>query len=107
MAKPEVYKQLSIRQSNRWYYWRYEQAPPIPVQDIASLSANTLLIPATPAIATQLKQIDEDDLIYLKGKLVEVTTADGWQWRSSLRRHDTGAGACELMLVEDVRVIDN
>lgn len=45
MAKPEVYKQLSIRQSNRWYYWRYEQAPPIPVQDIASLSANTHLIP--------------------------------------------------------------
>ncbi len=107
MAKPEVYKQLSIRQSNRWYHWRYEHAPPIPVQEIASLSANTHLIPATPAIATQLKQIDEDDLIYLKGKLVEVTAADGWQWRSSLSRHDTGAGACELMLVEDVRVIAN
>lgn len=107
MAKPEVYKQLSIRQSNRWYHWRYEQAPPIPVQEIASMSANTHLIPATPAIATQLKQIDEDDLIYLKGKLVEVTAADGWQWRSSLSRHDTGAGACELMLVEDVRIIEN
>ena len=107
MAKPEVYKQLSIRQSNRWYHWRYEHAPPIPVQEIASLSANTHLIPATPAIATQLKQIDEDDLIYLKGKLVEVTAADGWQWRSSLSRHDTGAGACELMLVEDVRIIEN
>lgn len=84
MAKPEVYKQLSIRQSNRWYHWGYEQAPPIPVEEIASLSANTHLIPATPAIATQLKQIDEDDLIYLKGKLVEVTATDGWQWRSSL-----------------------
>ena len=107
MAKPEVYKQLSIRQSNRWYHWRYEQTPPIPVQEIARLSANTHLIPATSAVATQLKRIDEDDLIYLKGKLVEVTAADGWQWRSSLSREDTGAGACELMLVEDVRVIEN
>ena len=107
MAKPEVYKQLSIRQSNRWYHWRYEQAPPIPVQDITSLSANTHLIPATPAVATQLKRVDEDDLIYLKGKLVEVTAADGWQWRSSLSREDTGVGACELMLVEDVRIIEN
>ena len=41
MAKPEVYKQLSIHQSNRWYHWRYEQTPPIPVQEIARLSANT------------------------------------------------------------------
>ena len=49
-----------------------------------------------------VKQIDEDDLIYLKVELVEVTAADGWQWRSSLSRHDAGAGACELMLVEDI-----
>lgn len=68
-------------------------------------SANTHLIPATKAIAKQLAQIDQDNLIYLKGQLVEVKAADGWTWRSSLSRDDTGAGACELMLVEEVRVI--
>jgi hypothetical protein len=70
-------------------------------------SANTHLIPATKAIAKQLAQIDQDDLIYLKGHLVEVKAADGWMWRSSLSRDDTGNGACELMLVEEVRVISS
>ena len=105
MADPAVYKKLSIRQSNRWYYWRYENAPPIPVNEISSQSANTHLIPATKAIAKQLAQIDQDNLIYLKGQLVEVKAQDGWTWRSSLSREDTGNGACELMLVEEVRVI--
>lgn len=107
MADPAVYKQLSIRQSNRWYHWRYENAPPIPVREIETQSANTHLIPATKAIAKQLAQIDQDDLIYLKGQLVEVKSSDGWTWRSSLSREDTGGGACELMLVEEVRVISN
>lgn len=107
MADPEVYKQLSIRQSNRWYHWRYENAPPIPVREIEMQSANTHLIPASKQIAKQLKQIDRDDLIYLKGQLVEVKSSDGWTWRSSLSREDTGGGACELMLVEEVRVISN
>ena len=107
MAKPEVYKQLSIRQSNRWYHWRYENNPPIPVNEISTHSANTHLIPATADIAQKLKNIDKDDLISLKGQLVEVTATDGWAWRSSLSRDDTGAGACELMLVEEVRVISS
>lgn len=107
MADPEVYKQLSIRQSNRWYHWRYENSPPIPVREIEMQSANTHLIPASKQIAKQLKAIDQDDLIYLKGQLVEVKSSDGWTWRSSLSREDTGGGACELMLVEEVRVISN
>jgi hypothetical protein len=65
------------------------------------------LIPASKAIAQQLAQIDQDDLIYLKGQLVEVKSSDGWTWRSSLSREDTGNGACELMLVEEVRVVSN
>ena len=103
MADPAVYKQLSIRQSNRWYYWRYENQPPIPRHEIEIQSANTHLIPANTAVAKQLAEIDQDDLIYLKGHLVEVKAGDGWTWRSSLSREDTGNGACELMLVEEVR----
>lgn len=72
MIDPAVYKQLSISQSNRWYYWRYENNPPIPVNEISTHSANTHLIPATKVIAKQLAQIDQDNLIYLKGQLVEV-----------------------------------
>ena len=33
-------------------------------------------------------------------ELVEATSEDGWRWRSSLTREDTGARSCELVFVE-------
>jgi hypothetical protein len=30
---------------------------------------------------------------------VQVNTPDGWRWRSSLTREDTGGGACEVVYV--------
>ena len=107
MGREAELKQLSITQSNRWYYWRYENNPPIPLNDIASSSANTHLIPANKVVAQKLADIDVDDMVYLKGQLVEVKSTDGWTWRSSLSRTDTGNGACELMLVEEVREISS
>ena len=107
MAEPQIYKQLSIRQSNRWYYWRYENTPPIDVREIETHSANMHMIPANKEIAKQLSKVQKDDLIYLKGHLVEVRAQDGWIWRSSLTREDTGNGACELFLIEDIRIISS
>ena len=105
MAEPEIYKQLSIRQGNRWYYWRYENTPPIDVREIETHSANMHIIPANKEIAKQIAKVDQDDLIYLKGQLVEVRSQDGWTWWSSLSREDTGNGACELFLIEGIRII--
>lgn len=105
MAEPQVYKQLSFRQSNRWSYWRYENTPPIDVREIETHSANMHIIPANKEIAKQISKVDQDDLIYLQGHLVEVRAQDGWVWRSSLTREDTGNGACELFLVENIRII--
>lgn len=105
MADPVIYRQISIRQSNRWYYWRTESTPPIPLREIEKHSANMHMIPANAAVAKQLKKIKKDDLVYLKGALVEIRADDGWKWRSSLSREDTGNGACELMRVDEVRVL--
>jgi hypothetical protein len=38
------------------------------------------------------------------GYLVEVRGRDGFRWRSSLTREDTGNGACELVWVEKLDV---
>jgi hypothetical protein len=35
---------------------------------------------------------------------VDVSAPDGWQWRSSRTRTDSGAGACEVIWVEDVEL---
>ncbi|ATZ66538.1 MULTISPECIES: hypothetical protein [Acinetobacter] len=102
MAKPEIYKQVEISQRNRWYYWRVDSEPPIALRQIAVQSANMHLVPATEEVAKQLKQIKKDDLVYLKGALIEIQAPDGWRWRSSLSREDTGSGACELMRVDRV-----
>ena len=32
MANPQVYKEIDISQSNRWYYWRVDREPPIPLR---------------------------------------------------------------------------
>ena len=39
-------------------------------------------------------------VVTLRGQLVDATRPDGFTWSTSLRRDDSGAGACELFLVE-------
>jgi hypothetical protein len=36
--------------------------------------------------------------------LIEAQASDGWRWRSSLTREDTGNGACELVLVKSLSI---
>ena len=41
----------------------------------------------------------------LRGYLVQAQAPDGWHWRSSLTREDTGGGACELIFVQALEVL--
>lgn len=102
MADPKVVERLAISQSGRWYHWRYEGAPPIPHREIERSSANMHLIAATPEVARTLGALRRGDLVSLTGYLVEAKGSDGWRWRSSLTRDDTGNGACELIFVQAV-----
>ena len=62
------------------------------------------MIPGNEQIARALLAIQPDQHIRLQGWLVQVEGANGWRWRSSLRRDDSGAGACELVYVCGVEV---
>jgi len=53
-------------------------------------------------VRKQLLAVRRHDLVTLEGYLVEITTAEGFHWRSSLSRDDTGGGACEVMWVTSV-----
>ena len=99
MAEDAVLEALDIRQSGRFFFCRAETFP-IPRRDIETHSANMHMIPASPEIDRRLREVRAGDVIRLRGYLVRVEAADGWQWRSSLSRADTGAGACELVLLE-------
>ncbi len=101
MARAEIAEQFDIRQSGRWYYWRADQLP-IPRHVVETSSANMHLIPANEAIREQLNRMGKDDQLRLRGFLVEASAEDGWRWRSSMSRTDTGNGACEVILVTEV-----
>lgn len=104
MADDAVLHQIEISQRNRWYFWHAAHLP-IPARDVAHHSANVHIIPASTEAADALARIDIDDRVRLAGKLVEVRAQDGWRWRSSLSRTDTGRGSCELLWLERVEVL--
>ena len=103
MSDQAVLEHIDISQSGRFYFWHVERFP-IPQRDIETHSANMHMIPATREVEHQLLNIRAGQLMTLHGYLVEVHAADGWQWRSSLTREDTGSGACELVWVESLEV---
>ncbi|MCB1980250.1 MAG: hypothetical protein M9919_13535 [Burkholderiaceae bacterium] len=106
MAEPAVYRQLDITQGRRWYFYRWRDAPPIPVQEIVESSANMHLIPANAAVEKTLNRAREGATVRLSGHLVQASDASGWRWTSSLSRTDSGANSCELVFVESAQVQD-
>ncbi len=106
MSDQAVLDEIDISQSGRWYRW-YAKQLPIPRRDIERNSANMHLIPADEWVEDTLDDIREGSIVELRGFLVEAKSDDGWRWRSSLTRDDTGARACELVFVERVRLIEN
>jgi len=101
MADPAVLAKVSISQSSRFYYWHVDEWP-IPRREIEIHSANMHMIPASADVERTLKSIRTGQHVHFSGYLVEARAPDGWRWVSSLTREDTGAGACELVWVENI-----
>jgi hypothetical protein len=99
-----VLDKVKISQSSRFYYWRVDEFP-IPRQEIEQSSANMHMIPADATIERRLKDVRPGQTVRIDGWLVEARGSDGWRWRSSLTRNDTGAGACEVIFVRDLQVL--
>jgi len=104
MSDSAVLEQVSISQGNRFYFWRVKEFP-IPREEIERSSANMHMIPADSGIERRLDQVREGQRVRIQGWLVEARGPDGWRWRSSLTRNDTGAGACEVIYVRDIAIL--
>ncbi len=106
MSDQAVLDRLTISQSSRFYWYEYQLPPPISQDAIVRHSANVHIIPADDEVKAECKRLRAGELIHLDGELVEVTGPGISTWRSSLRRDDTGNGACEVLFVEHVWKLD-
>jgi len=90
-------------QGHRFYNYRYDGSTG-QKNMFALHSANVHAVPANAEIRKQLLRLKPGQLVRLSGQLVAAQNTDGQAVRSSLRRDDSGAGACELMVVEQLHI---
>ena len=103
MSDPAIDEWIRWRQSDRWYHSEWNGGLPYSQSYIASHTANVHIIPATDNLDKALRQLEENDLLYLEGYLVDLKVVDGarvGQVKTSLSREDTGDGSCEILYVE-------
>jgi hypothetical protein len=106
MSDPAVISQIHIQQQDRFYYWRVENFP-IPRDEIELSSTNVHLIPAHADQAAQLFALKPGDVVSLEGYLTDVKKPDGFIWNTSRVRDDHGDGACEIMLVQHISILQS
>ena len=101
MSDSRILDRTHLFQASRHLY--YFMPGGVLTPETAKVSAaNTHVIPADDDVLRQLFELKEGDLVRLTGQLVEVTGPRGLTMRSSLRRDDSGDGACEVLYVTTV-----
>lgn len=104
MSDQGVLDRIEITQGGRWYFTRYEYPAPIPDSQIIRHSGNMHMIPANDWVANKLGDVRGGDLIQARGLLVDVDRDDGFYWRTSRTRNDTGNGSCEIFYIEQLHI---
>jgi len=106
MSDNRVLEALKISQGARFYSWRpVTESLQIELGEVTRHSANTHAIPANAAVASKLDRLRVGgQVVHLTGLLVDGARDDGMTIRTSLTRTDSGAGACEFLLVQQVEV---
>ena len=106
LSDNRVLQAFKVSQGARFYSWRpVTESLPIELGEVTRSSANTHVIPADAAVTAKLDRLRlGGQVVHLTGLLVDGTRDDGMTIRTSLTRTDSGAGACEFMLVQQVEV---
>jgi hypothetical protein len=95
-----------LSMSNRFFFYQWENTPPIPPAEIMRSAANNHVIAADRKVASAIGGLRRGQIVEMEGWLVDVTGPDGFRWTTSRRRDDTGNGACEVFYVEKVHAWD-
>ena len=104
MSDTQVLADLELWQQGRFLFWRPRDVPVLTPDAIIRQATNVHVIAANALIAKRLGQLRPGQTVTFIGKLVNASHADGFTWRSSLSREDTGNGACELLYLEHLQI---
>ena len=113
MALTENHKRMDYRMSGSRKIL-YAIKDPSLKQDVGDLEVigryitNNHLIASNSEVEKLIKQIDNGDFVQISGYLVSISWEKGiyhYDLTSSLSRDDVGNGACEVILVENVKWI--
>jgi len=104
-AASGVYEKGKYKSGSWTCYWRFKSGEAW-VQFNESQIANNHLIASDPEIQEKIRQIRIGDQIHLTGYLVNYENVDTeWRRESSMTREDTGNHACEVVYVEDLKIL--
>lgn len=107
LAGPEYGGYVVFSQGSRWYHYKLKEKSPFDLSYVVTHSANNHIIPDNENIHRAIKSIKKKDKIILEGWLTNlkgIYQGRNVFWNTSLSRHDTGKGSCELFYVLKVRI---
>lgn len=107
MSDQAVLDQFDISMGNRFFFYEWSDQPAIPEGEIMRSAANNHIISANDEVRKVISSLRSGQIVTMMGYLVQAKTPDGsGHWNSSLRRDDTGNGACEVFYVEAAQAAD-
>lgn len=110
LANPNIDDGIQYWQSGRWYHSKYGANCPFSYQYINDHAANTHIIPANEVVRKALDAVNVNQNVRIEGYLIYLDglyKGKNVRWKSSLKRTDSGDGACEVFYVEKLALIEN
>jgi len=103
LSDSAILDQLEFSQMGRFFYWTPKGADfPLTPQVAITHLAQIHVIPASANVSTRLSDLRPGQVVSAHGYLVDVRGPKGFVWNTSLRRDDTGGGACEILWAEAI-----
>ncbi|MCM3878218.1 MAG: hypothetical protein NEA02_17605 [Thermoanaerobaculia bacterium] len=103
VTREPAWPSISFTQTGRFYLWSTRDRS-LDLGYVSSHTANTHLVPGSSRVASALARVRRGDVVRLEGDLVDIDGPDGFVWKTSLTRTDTGAGACETLYVRAITI---
>ncbi|MGH8712391.1 MAG: hypothetical protein ACREYB_00135 [Casimicrobiaceae bacterium] len=101
LSDSAILYQLEFTQMGRFFYWNPKRGDfPLSRQTTITHLAQIHVIAANAEIAARLAHLRPGQLVTARGYLVDVRGPRGFTWNTSLKRDDTGDGACEILWAE-------